>query len=1432
MPIVYYLLSFQYKWYNFSLPSIKIRNEPQMDRPVQIVLLLAAIFSLRLNVFQPKSTIAKPGNAQTATCSSLLAGADALYCPEMFSTFTAISNLPAPGIQIIDFQVNRTTFGFADANYTQPFDPALANKKVALGCDSVAMSLVAVVNGVTVSDSLGFQIKYGNPDGSVSNNQLFLFDAGSLRIKNGSSSFNCNVLPSAVGVSSVLGQKTVKINLHSCLTGLGITLQPGDTVAFTGKFLVNANGPLSPQFVDVPNFSAFGFAQQNGALLSCDTLDETFTLAKSEVVFDFPNTLNGLPIGCDNGTLNWRLFVPNNNFFDWFGNELRPSTKVDSLVFDFDPGLLSAFSGGQVEVSIPGHPVHGDNYFSIRPLSDFPNGHYVAKFDTLLSVPSLNQVQTYSFDLRLNLTPSCKSPTGSSNGDNVYDIASFISYTDRYYASFIGTGNCVNKHTDQANSAVAYNQPPTFSLTALTPANAPLTNGLATWDVQICNTAAQSDAGLTWLALEDPSGLLNIGVIANITNQGPPVPLSLTAYGQNHFAFVPALQAGQCLTYRIAATTSTCDDVALNIRSGWNCSAFPNGWTPDQNAPCSSDYLPLTLVNTGVSPIQINFTEASSSCNGTGESVTIKGKLSSAANLATDNYTLSFVYDENGDGIVQTTEAVLAQQNVVGPISPANPLIFSQLMQLQPDSACHLLLKVESLLNNTCSSISTVVPLPQLQNAGNDRTFCALSGLYSTTLGAIPCDTMSYHLAWSAIAPANINMLSDSNEHASTLSFDPSLYLGQTLSFVLSTERLSCGAISLDTVSIVVPNDANGVFEDAVVVLQVPDCQSNAQLCAEIPSLLLADYVLTDNGQPYTGSLPICVGGFSLQLSPGNHELIATDTVSGCSDTVNVSVNCTSTDTQQVNLLLGEMDTICFGSSELSGNIVSLTNACVDGQFVDYQLLNDSCLVLTGNLIGQETACMVVCDANGFCDTTILDIVVSHPFPNGIVDTITLTQSQQFCFDANQLNLAGPITNIQNLCPTTGSSPVAFSLDSAGFCIEYLGLSVGTATACLELCDNLGNCDTLLYSVSVVPGNVYFDTVFLLLETDTFCLPAGLLLGAIVSVVDICPENNSDNVNFSVQGGCVFYNGYAIGTDTACYRFEDAFGNVALAELHVSVRKTNPETYCDTLFVGQKKLHCLDISELPGSFKDGSIHEICPDERTDNVEMTINESGSCVFYEGLVEGRDSSCLVFCDDFGFCDTIRYCFLVKPYFDPPTLGPDMDTTIKGTPIVIDFLANDTLFGGIEDIQILTLPGDLFSGTVTLNLDNSFTYVPDDIHCARVDSFHYIACNPNGCDTTTVSIFIQCIELTIFTAVSPNNDDVNDVFYIAKIEEFPNNHLWVYNIWGSLVYETEAYRNSWPGTWGNDTDLPDGTYYYILEWIDNGTTTVQKGYMELFR
>ncbi|RXK50819.1 T9SS type B sorting domain-containing protein [Aquirufa rosea] len=73
----------------------------------------------------------------------------------------------------------------------------------------------------------------------------------------------------------------------------------------------------------------------------------------------------------------------------------------------------------------------------------------------------------------------------------------------------------------------------------------------------------------------------------------------------------------------------------------------------------------------------------------------------------------------------------------------------------------------------------------------------------------------------------------------------------------------------------------------------------------------------------------------------------------------------------------------------------------------------------------------------------------------------------------------------------------------------------------------------------------------------------------------------------------------------------------------------------------------------------------------------------------------------------------------------------------------------------------------------------------------------------------------------AISPNQDGLNDVLIIPGIFRMQPNHLYIYNRWGELVYETENYQNNWGGltdkTLGvltNDGRLPDGTYYYTVD------------------
>jgi len=57
-------------------------------------------------------------------------------------------------------------------------------------------------------------------------------------------------------------------------------------------------------------------------------------------------------------------------------------------------------------------------------------------------------------------------------------------------------------------------------------------------------------------------------------------------------------------------------------------------------------------------------------------------------------------------------------------------------------------------------------------------------------------------------------------------------------------------------------------------------------------------------------------------------------------------------------------------------------------------------------------------------------------------------------------------------------------------------------------------------------------------------------------------------------------------------------------------------------------------------------------------------------------------------------------------------------------------------------------------------------------------------------------------------------------------------VYNRWGDLVYNEGPYNNDWAGTF-NEQDLPEGTYYYILELDpDNDPSNVLQGFVTVHR
>ncbi len=88
--------------------------------------------------------------------------------------------------------------------------------------------------------------------------------------------------------------------------------------------------------------------------------------------------------------------------------------------------------------------------------------------------------------------------------------------------------------------------------------------------------------------------------------------------------------------------------------------------------------------------------------------------------------------------------------------------------------------------------------------------------------------------------------------------------------------------------------------------------------------------------------------------------------------------------------------------------------------------------------------------------------------------------------------------------------------------------------------------------------------------------------------------------------------------------------------------------------------------------------------------------------------------------------------------------------------------------------------------------------------------------GCnDSTSKSIRVVEDSLVFPNIITPNGDGFNDYFDITNLspESYPQNTLVIYNRWGKKVYSKDTY-NPKVDKWDGD-GLPDGTYYYILQY-----------------
>ena len=626
------------------------------------------------------------------------------------------------------------------------------------------------------------------------------------------------------------------------------------------------------------------------------------------------------------------------------------------------------------------------------------------------------------------------------------------------------------------------------------------------------------------------------------------------------------------------------------------------------------------------------------------------------------------------------------------------------------------------------------------------------------------------------------------------------------------------------------------IIDEGYFLIMIQDCDGVGDLCLDIPLGESQFYTLTVNGDPYQGMVGGCnndttfaysyanlIGGGN--LGPYNLDswevngMLYTSEFQNMAELVEL-MNMWDLEGNWVldpisQLIVGgnssstystiNVTTILFNTPHTIGFTLGLEPRGSLYSFVE----GVHTVTITNSLDGcmDEFEVEVICVEQAFVEYTIEE---------GLMGT--------HCFDFS--DLPGNLQTMTNITSPDPEPVAAYAFVNGNTCLEFEGLAVGQDTICIVFCDDLNYCDTTKVSVTVTPAlvNRIQETIEIqVYEEDTYCFNMDDITGTI-NVMNISCYGDEENVMFDFIDNstyCLELRGLKIGSDKICYRFEDDEGNIVESTLNVNVLAPEPEIIEVNMVIGEIYTDCFDVSEIEGAPVE--IYNNCPQNSGNSVFFSINDLSLCIEAQGIAEGFENICIVFCDEKGVCDNVEYRITVidDGSTSPPIATNDQINISYNESVTLDICENDIWNSeDLTEFNLLSIQeggNGPFNGSISSNADCQITYQPNDDFCGE-DSFTYIICNENGCDGAEVIIQISCPpeepeEFRVYDGFSPNDDGFNDTFKITGLENYPGSVLNVYNRWGHVVFHKVDYRGDWNGIW-NSRALPEGTYFYNIE------------------
>lgn len=264
------------------------------------------------------------------------------------------------------------------------------------------------------------------------------------------------------------------------------------------------------------------------------------------------------------------------------------------------------------------------------------------------------------------------------------------------------------------------------------------------------------------------------------------------------------------------------------------------------------------------------------------------------------------------------------------------------------------------------------------------------------------------------------------------------------------------------------------------------------------------------------------------------------------------------------------------------------------------------------------------------------------------------------------------------------------------------------------------------------------------------------------------------------------------------------------------------------------EVSCGEIIQLDGNLPAGATGEYDAISDLGGVLIDATTNGDAEIV-GLEPGEYT--ITYALSTPACGTYSKDTLLINVLGPETVKANDELVLFNTSIrdtTIDVSLNDIVVGEASytlltntSIATMTETGLLSSIAIPDSSEVSFTYEVCDLECS------------DNCTTATVvmrRIFPETPnEVKIPNAITPNEDGLNDAFIVDELllnpEKYPNARLIVVNRWGDILLTSQPYNNDWKGTNNAGDNLPEGTYYYVLE-LDLTVNNIFKGHVTILR